>query len=151
MSYCEKPDGGKDFIFHLSPEDLKDVEDPQKAYGAFDPVRREIDWECPCIGGAMKGPCAQEFKQAFSCFVFSEEEDKGSECYTEFLGLNKCFAENSEYYEKEKQREAEERKSRGEEEEAQEAEGKAEEKEKELAGEGHELQQEGKGEQAQAH
>jgi len=112
MAYCEKKDS-KDYVFHVDTEDLKDVEDPKKAYGAFDPVRREIDWDCPCIGGALKGPCAEDFKQAFSCFVYSEEADKGSDCYNEFLNMNHCFGENAAYYEEEKRRESEERKKAG--------------------------------------
>lgn len=30
------------------------------------------------------GPCGEEFKTAFSCFVFSEEEPKGMDCIEKF-------------------------------------------------------------------
>ena len=30
----------------------------------------EINWECPCLGGAAHGPCGTEFRQAFSCFHY---------------------------------------------------------------------------------
>lgn len=30
----------------------------------------EINWDCPCLGGAAHGPCATEFRGAFSCFHF---------------------------------------------------------------------------------
>ena len=48
--------------------------------GAFNPETGEINWDCPCLGGMAHGPCGQEFRDAFSCFVFSEEEPKGINC-----------------------------------------------------------------------
>lgn len=30
------------------------------------------------------GPCGEEFKTAFSCFVYSNEEPKGMECIDKF-------------------------------------------------------------------
>jgi len=44
--------------------------------GPIDPETGEIDWDCPCFGNAVKGPCGEEFKAAFSCFVFSKAEEK---------------------------------------------------------------------------
>ena len=52
--------------------------------GAFNPVTGEINWDCPCLGGMAHGPCGEEFKTAFSCFVFSEEEPKGMDCIEKF-------------------------------------------------------------------
>lgn len=42
--------------------------DPKK----FGPVlpNGEINWDCPCLGGAAHGPCGTEFRAAFSCFHF---------------------------------------------------------------------------------
>lgn len=48
--------------------------------GAYNPVTGEINWDCPCLGGMAYGPCGEEFKTAFSCFVFSQEEPKGVNC-----------------------------------------------------------------------
>jgi intermembrane space import and assembly protein 40 len=52
--------------------------------GAFNPETGEINWDCPCLGGMAHGPCGDEFKAAFSCFVFSKEEPKGMDCIDKF-------------------------------------------------------------------
>lgn len=52
--------------------------------GAFNPETGEINWDCPCLGGMAHGPCGEDFKTAFSCFVFSEEEPKGMDCIEKF-------------------------------------------------------------------
>lgn len=44
----------------------------------------EINWDCPCLGGMAHGPCGEEFKAAFSCFVYSTEEPKGMDCIEKF-------------------------------------------------------------------
>lgn len=44
---------------------------------AFNPETGEINWDCRCLGGMAHGPCGEDFKAAFSCFVYSEEEPKG--------------------------------------------------------------------------
>lgn len=44
----------------------------------------EINWNCPCLGGMATGPCGVEFREAFSCFHYSEAEPKGSDCYDTF-------------------------------------------------------------------
>lgn len=50
------------------------------------------------IGGMAKGPCGEEFKSAFSCFVFSEAEPKGSDCVSAFQAMQSCFQDYPEYY-----------------------------------------------------
>jgi mitochondrial intermembrane space import and assembly protein 40 len=52
--------------------------------GAFDPETGEINWDCPCLGGMAHGPCGEQFKAAFSCFVYSKEEPKGMDCIDKF-------------------------------------------------------------------
>lgn len=52
--------------------------------GAFNPETGEINWDCPCLGGMAHGPCGEEFKTAFSCFVFSEADPKGMDCIDKF-------------------------------------------------------------------
>jgi len=52
--------------------------------GAFNEETGEINWDCPCLGGMAHGPCGDEFKEAFSCFVFSKDEPKGIECIDKF-------------------------------------------------------------------
>ena len=60
------------------------LEDEAGQEGAFNPETGEINWDCPCLGGMAHGPCGEEFKTAFSCFVHSEEEPKGMDCIERF-------------------------------------------------------------------
>lgn len=64
-----------------SPEALEEEANQQ---GAFNPETGEINWDCPCLGGMAHGPCGEEFKSAFSCFVYSEVEPKGMDCIEKF-------------------------------------------------------------------
>ena len=66
--------------------------------GAYDPVTGEINWDCPCLGGMAHGPCGEEFKAAFSCFVYSEEEPKGIDCVEKFKAMQNCFREHPDVY-----------------------------------------------------
>lgn len=64
-----------------SPEQLEQEAGNE---GAFNPETGEINWDCPCLGGMAHGPCGEEFKAAFSCFVYSNEEPKGMDCVDKF-------------------------------------------------------------------
>ncbi|KAH8681736.1 hypothetical protein BX600DRAFT_29876 [Xylariales sp. PMI_506] len=66
--------------------------------GAFNPETGEINWDCPCLGGMADGPCGEEFKAAFSCFVFSKEEPKGMDCIDKFQFMQDCFRKHPEIY-----------------------------------------------------
>jgi len=68
------------------------------AGGAFNPETGEINWDCPCLGGMAHGPCGQQFRDAFSCFVYSEEEPKGINCVEKFKAMQDCFREHPEVY-----------------------------------------------------
>jgi hypothetical protein len=66
---------------------LKSAEELEAEAGqeaAFNPETGEINWDCPCLGGMAYGPCGEEFRNAFSCFVYSEEEPKGIDCIDKF-------------------------------------------------------------------
>lgn len=63
---------------------LEGLEEEAGQQGAFNSETGEINWDCPCLGGMAHGPCGDEFKAAFSCFVYSEEEPKGVECIDKF-------------------------------------------------------------------
>merc|ERR1711988_817281 len=60
----------------------------------------EINWDCPCLGGMATGPCGPQFREAFSCFHFSEEEPKGSECYDQFKTMQDCMLSHGDLYDK---------------------------------------------------
>lgn len=66
--------------------------------GAFNPETGEINWDCPCLGGMAHGPCGPQFREAFSCFVFSEAEPKGMECIEKFKAMQDCFREHPDVY-----------------------------------------------------
>jgi len=79
-------------------EGLEGLEEEAGQQGAFNPETGEINWDCPCLGGMAHGPCGEEFKAAFSCFVYSNEEPKGVECIDKFKGMQDCFRAHPEMY-----------------------------------------------------
>lgn len=44
------------------------------------------------------GPCGEEFKAAFSCFVYSEAEPKGYDCVDLFQKMQSCFRQHPDVY-----------------------------------------------------
>lgn len=78
-----------------SPEALEDEAGQQ---GAFNEETGEINWDCPCLGGMAHGPCGEQFRNAFSCFVFSKEEPKGVDCIDKFKAMQDCFREHRDIY-----------------------------------------------------
>lgn len=78
-----------------TPEDLEEEAAQQ---GAFNEETGEINWDCPCLGGMADGPCGEQFKAAFSCFVFSKEEPKGVDCIEHFKTMQNCFREHPDVY-----------------------------------------------------
>jgi hypothetical protein len=66
---------------------LSDLESQAGTEGAFNPETGEINWDCPCLGGMADGPCGEDFKAAFSCFVYSTEEPKGMDCIEKFKSV----------------------------------------------------------------
>ncbi|KAK0732193.1 hypothetical protein B0H67DRAFT_549808 [Lasiosphaeris hirsuta] len=78
-----------------SPEALEEEAGQQ---GAFNPETGEINWDCPCLGGMADGPCGDQFKAAFSCFVYSKDEPKGIECIDKFQHMQDCFRQYPEIY-----------------------------------------------------
>ncbi|GAA5849265.1 hypothetical protein JCM9279_006430 [Rhodotorula babjevae] len=72
--------------------------DPSSQQAAFNPETGEINWDCPCLGGMADGPCGEDFKLAFSCFVYSEAEPKGIDCVDKFRGMQECFRKHPDIY-----------------------------------------------------
>lgn len=68
---------------------------------AYNPETGEINWDCPCLGGMAHGPCGEEFKEAFACFVYSETEPKGIDCIKKFENMRSCFKQHPEHYKEE--------------------------------------------------
>lgn len=98
---------GKDTIIFVTKEDHEapsnaelveeDPNDPYEERGLILPSG-EINWNCPCLGGMASGPCGSEFKEAFSCFHYSKEEVKGSECLEQFRAMQECMQRYPELY-----------------------------------------------------
>lgn len=68
------------------------------AKGAIDEETGEINWDCPCLQSALSPPCGEYFRTAFSCFVASQTEPKGSDCLDKFAAMQDCFREHPEIY-----------------------------------------------------
>lgn len=75
-----------------------EAEDSGGEGGAFNPVTGEINWDCPCLGGMAHGICGAQFREAFSCFVYSEDEPKGINCVEKFKAMQDCFREHPDVY-----------------------------------------------------
>lgn len=73
-------------------------EEHEGAGGAFNPVTGEINWDCPCLGGMAHGICGMQFREAFSCFVYSEKDPKGIDCVEKFKAMQDCFREHPDVY-----------------------------------------------------
>ena len=77
---------------------VQDLEEEADQQGAFNPETGEINWDCPCLGGMAHGPCGPQFREAFSCFVYSTQEPKGMDCIEKFQGMQECFKEHPDVY-----------------------------------------------------
>lgn len=82
----------------LSPEQGDEEEEGETQAGAFNEETGEINWDCACLGGMAHGPCGEQFRTAFSCFVFSSEEPKGMDCIDHFKNMQGCFREHPDIY-----------------------------------------------------
>ncbi|KAL6928711.1 hypothetical protein ACO0SA_002040 [Hanseniaspora valbyensis] len=82
----------------VSSEEQITAEDATSTAAAYNPETGEINWDCPCLGGMAHGPCGEEFKDAFSCFIYSEAEPKGVDCIGKFQGMQECFKKHPEVY-----------------------------------------------------
>ncbi|GAV52589.1 hypothetical protein ZYGR_0AG05800 [Zygosaccharomyces rouxii] len=81
-----------------SPEDNSDESEQGERATAYNPDTGVINWDCPCLGGMAHGPCGEEFKAAFSCFVYSEADPKGIDCIDKFQQMQDCFRRHPEHY-----------------------------------------------------
>ncbi|CUS20205.1 LAQU0S01e01376g1_1 [Lachancea quebecensis] len=104
LEESEKTEGGKEAPTESSEKGETEKKGQngdnteQKPQSAYDPDTGEINWDCPCLGGMAQGPCGEEFKAAFSCFVYSEEDPKGIDCIEKFKGMQDCFRKYPEHY-----------------------------------------------------
>lgn len=56
------------------------------------------------------GPCGEQFKSAFSCFHYSTEDIKGSDCVDQFRAMQECMQKYPDLYPQEDEEEEEEEK-----------------------------------------
>ena len=57
--------------FHSLPSQVDLAENDEHPPGLI-LSNGDINWNCPCLGGMAIGPCGIEFRDAFSCFHYSE-------------------------------------------------------------------------------
>ncbi|KAL9051692.1 MAG: hypothetical protein Q9162_005842 [Coniocarpon cinnabarinum] len=81
-----------------TPAEASDLESEADSQGAFNEETGEINWDCPCLGGMAHGSCGTEFRDAFSCFVYSTDEPKGINCIEKFKFMQDCFRKYPEVY-----------------------------------------------------
>lgn len=95
---------GKDTVYfatkenHSIPSTIK-LPPPEPSQGLIT-KEGEINWSCPCLGGMATGPCGVQFRDAFSCFHYSEADPKGSDCYEAFRTMQDCFSKFPTVYNK---------------------------------------------------
>ncbi|XP_053203966.1 mitochondrial intermembrane space import and assembly protein 40-B-like [Panonychus citri] len=108
MSLCKQI--GKDRIILVTPEELSqesniqlpEIKPEDREPGLILP-NGEINWNCPCIGGMASGPCAYQFREAFSCYRASstdETDNRGFECVEKFAQLQECMSSYPNLYPK---------------------------------------------------
>ncbi|KAK2106428.1 Mitochondrial intermembrane space import and assembly protein 40 [Saguinus oedipus] len=112
MSYCWQE--GKDRITFVTKEDHEtpsnadlvadDPNDPYEEHGLILP-NGNINWNCLCLGGMASSPCGEQFKSAFSCFHYSKEEIKGSDCVDQFWAMQECMRKYPDLYPQEDEEE----------------------------------------------
>lgn len=81
-----------------APTEPQEGEGEHDGQAAYNPETGEINWDCPCLGGMADGPCGEDFKLAFACFVYSEQEPKGVDCVDKFRNMQDCFRKHPEIY-----------------------------------------------------
>ena len=69
-----------------------------KPSSAIDEETGEINWDCPCLAGALEPPCGEFFRDAFTCFVASKTEPKGTDCLELFTRMQDCFRAHPDIY-----------------------------------------------------
>uniref|UniRef100_A0A8C6QS71 Mitochondrial intermembrane space import and assembly protein 40 n=1 Tax=Nannospalax galili TaxID=1026970 RepID=A0A8C6QS71_NANGA len=116
LSFCKR----KDRIIFVTKEDHEtpssaelvadDPNDPYEEHGLILP-NGDINWNCPCLGGMASGPCGEQFKSAFSCFHYSTEEIKGSDCVDQFRAMQECMQKYPDLYPQDDDEEEEEKPS----------------------------------------
>jgi intermembrane space import and assembly protein 40 len=95
MSFCKEL--GKDRIIFVTKEDhekpstvtLPESDGEEKRGLILE--NGDINWNCPCLGGMASGPCGYQFRDAFSCFHYSEADPKGSDCIQKFAQMQECM------------------------------------------------------------
>lgn len=101
---------GKDKIIfatkedHDKPSSVVLEEDPEPEGRGLILANGEINWNCPCLGGMASGPCGVEFREAFSCFHYSQGEPKGSDCLDQFHIMQDCMTQYPALYPNEKEK-----------------------------------------------
>jgi len=103
-SELPKPEASKDRVIFLSEEEASEpskviLEENDENPPGLILSNGDINWNCPCLGGMAVGPCGVDFREAFSCFHYSEADPKGSDCIEKFAEMQKCMQGYPELFE----------------------------------------------------
>ena len=109
MSFCKTDTGDdKDKVIFLTEDDAKKPssvelsDDKEEKPQGLITEDGEINWNCPCLGGMAVGPCGVEFRDAFSCFHYSEADPKGADCIEKFQAMQDCMKQYPDLYDDDK-------------------------------------------------
>eukprot|EP00090_Calanus_glacialis_P038351 TRINITY_DN66955_c0_g1_i1.p1 TRINITY_DN66955_c0_g1~~TRINITY_DN66955_c0_g1_i1.p1 ORF type:complete len:144 (-),score=44.95 TRINITY_DN66955_c0_g1_i1:143-574(-) len=103
-SELPKPEAPKDRVIFLTEDEASEPskvilqENDENPPGLI-LSNGDINWNCPCLGGMAVGPCGVDFRDAFSCFHYSEADPKGSDCIEKFAEMQKCMQGYPELFE----------------------------------------------------
>ncbi|KAK9821127.1 hypothetical protein WJX81_003816 [Elliptochloris bilobata] len=53
---------------------------------------------CPCVDDLKDGPCGKSFVAAFSCFIRSTADEKGTDCMEAFGAMQQCLLKHPEAF-----------------------------------------------------
>eukprot|EP00897_Mesotaenium_endlicherianum_P005477 jgi/Mesen1/4958/ME000248S04240 len=53
---------------------------------------------CPCVAELRDGPCGESFVEAFTCYIKSKADEKGSDCIKPFLAMQTCIQAHPEAF-----------------------------------------------------
>lgn len=95
MSLCKR--FGKDRVILVTAEDhqkpsnvqLSELDPELQPKGLMLP-NGQINWNCPCLGNMVAGPCGFFFRQLFECVHKSKMQAKEIDCVDQFTKWGQC-------------------------------------------------------------
>ncbi|KAB0373666.1 hypothetical protein FD755_015325 [Muntiacus reevesi] len=98
MAYCWQEE--EDRIIFMIKEDNETrsnvqlaADDPKHPYEEHGLIllNEDINRNCLCLEGMARGPSGEPLKAAFSCFHYSKEDVRGSDCTDQSWAVQECM------------------------------------------------------------